>query len=128
MLGAGGVMKYFTVALALFTAPAFATCQSADAPITGRLVQIKARHPAGEQIEGWALLTSDVCISMETMDGEIADIAPRIVHLVFADGKQPRNLWKLAEDEVTARGNLMEAHTVWHLGDILMFDTAFEND
>ena len=128
MLGDGWIPRCLTVALALCATPAFAICQPADAPISGRLVQIEARHPTGEPIKGWALLASDVCISMETMDGEIADMEPRIVHLVFADGKQPRNLWKLAEDEVAARGTLMESHTGWHLGEILMFDAEIAID
>ena len=120
------MLRWIKAALTLFATPAFATCQSADAPITGRLAQIEARHPAGGQIKGWVLLTGGVCIVMETVDGDIVEISPRIVHLVFADGEQSRDLWKLAVEEMTARGVLMEAYTAWHLGDIVMLDATIE--
>ena len=46
--------------LALASAPAFAECQPAEAPITGRLALLETRHPAGHEIRSWVLLTSGV--------------------------------------------------------------------
>lgn len=108
--------------------PAFANCQSADAPITGQLAQLETRHPAGHAIKGWVLLTADMCVSIEDMEGETVNVAPRIIHLVFADGKQPGDLWKIAADDVSVRGEPMEPHTAWHLGDIVIMQATIARD
>lgn len=108
----------FTLALA--ATPALADCQAPGDPISGRLGMFETRHPNGDAIKGWVLLTNDVCVRMEDFDGEMVDFAPRVVHVVF--GNEPRNLMSQTSEMVTVRGDLMEAHTVWHLGDVVMMD------
>ena len=105
-----------------------ANCQRADEPITGQLAQLETRHPGGHEVKGWVLLTADVCVSIEDMEGETVNVTPRIIHLVFGDGRQSRDLWKLASEEVSLRGDLMEPHTAWHLGDIVMMNAVVLNN
>ena len=112
--------------LALASAPAFAECQPADAPITGRLALLETRHPAGHEIRSWVLLTSEICVTMEMVDGKIADVTPGVVQLVFAEGKEPEDLMALAAEEVTARGEPMEPHTAWHVGDVVLMNATIE--
>lgn len=92
--------------------------------MTGQLALIETRHPAGHEVKGWVLLTDGFCVSMEMLEGEVADVHPRIVHLVFADNARPADPMQLAVEEVTARGELIEPHTAWHLGDIVMLNAT----
>ncbi len=117
------MIRWAAIALVLMTGSASAEgCQSPEDPISGRLGLLETRHPNGDPIKGWVLLTSEVCVHMENFDGEMVDMEPRVVHLVFADGKEPTDLMELSADAVMARGELMEAHTLWHLGDVVMLN------
>ncbi len=116
-------MRYWlTIPLALATSSAMADCQLPTEPLSGRMGLLETRHPNGDTIKGWVLLTSDVCVRMENFDGDMVDFAPRIVHVVFAPGKEPRNLMASTSGALAVRGDLMEAHTIWHLGDVVMTD------
>ncbi len=118
------MLRYTLAAVMASTMPAWSACQGPDAPITGRLALLETRHPNGQAISGWVLMTGDVCIRMENLDGNMTEFEPRIVHLVFPDGRPPRIATTMKGEEVTARGDLMEAHTAWHLGDLVMMDAA----
>lgn len=112
----------FTALLAFAAAPAAANCQQPDEAISGRLALLETRHPNGDPIKGWVLLTDDTCITMELTDGETGDVTAGVVHLVFGDKGEPDDLMSLATDEVTVVGEPMEPHTAWHLGDVVLMN------
>lgn len=119
----GDMLRWAVIAFVLVAGPSLAQdCQSPEYPISGRLGLFETRHPNGDPIKGWVLLTNDMCVHMENFDGDMVDMQPRMVHLVFAEGKEPSDLMELSADTVTAKGELMEAHTIWHLGDVVMLN------
>lgn len=119
----GHMLRWMVIALVLMAEPAFAEeCQSPWEPVSGRLGLFETRHPNGDPVKGWVLFTNDMCVHMENSDGDMVDMEPRVVHVVFADSKEPPDLMELSVDTVTAKGELMEAHTIWHLGDVVMLN------
>jgi hypothetical protein len=115
-------LRSVLLAAMLLATPALADCLPPDSAISGSLGLLERRHPNGDSIKGWVLMTSDVCIRMENIDGEMTDFNPSVVHIVFDEGKEPANLIDKTGDELAFRGDLMEAHTAWHLGDLVMMD------
>lgn len=119
------MLRWAGVILTLMAGPVFAAeCQSTTDTISGRLGLFETQHPNGDQISGWILLTNRICVHMENFDGDMVDIEPHVVHVVFADGAEPADLMQLSSDVVAIRGDLVEAHTLWHLGDVVMFDAV----
>lgn len=119
------MLRWAGVVLTLMVGPVFAEeCQSPTDIISGRLGLFETQHPNGNPIKGWILLTNYTCVHMQNFDGDMVDMEPHVIHLVFADGEEPADLMQLSSDRVSIRGDLVEAHTLWHLGDVVMFDAV----
>jgi hypothetical protein len=122
-------MRILVVVLLLFSSVATSAqdCQAPGGAITGRLARMEMLHPSGETIAAWVLLPYEICINLEFWDEERGTLSPGLVHLVFSEGAEPANLMSLSVDEVVAQGEVVEAHTFWHLGDVVMFNAAIVN-
>jgi hypothetical protein len=92
--------------------------------IGGELRIITTRHPNGTRIEAVQLKARQgSCMNLDSLSGRRADTPFRIVHLVSDDPETRSRLRENVGHFVWVRSrSVMEAHTAWHQGDLVMFN------
>ena len=120
--------REFAFAAALVLAavhPGFAApCLSPDAPVRGVLSVTKAKHPNGTPIEALQLVfRPPICVTVPSAleNNRLTKLRVASMHLAVP-ATTSRQLKRRLGSTVTARGNIGEPHTAWHIGDAIMFD------
>jgi hypothetical protein len=101
-------------------------CHRVGDVIDGELRLITTRHPNGSRIEAIQLLVRPgTCMNLETLAGRRQDVRFRVMHLVSENPGTLARLRASVGHVVWVRSrDVMEAHTAWHQGDLVMFDVT----
>ena len=104
--------------------PAASDCLRATDPLTGTLRQLRTRHPNGTPIEVIQLwLDRPACMVVPGLDGSPHPLRIQAVHLVSQDAAlRARLRGALGRRATVQGGDVMEPHTAWHIGDLVMFE------
>jgi hypothetical protein len=99
-------------------------CLRATDPVSGTLRQVSTRHPNGTPIEVMQLrLDRPGCMVVPGLDGTPRPMRFQAVHLVSQDPALRARLRNAAGSRATVQGgDVMEPHTAWHIGDLVMLD------
>ena len=87
--------------------------------ITGRLTVETHQHPNGQQMRPYVLaLGQPVCVAF--FDMENAPMIETVTRLQLAGGFDPEQVRRLVNQQVRIDGTFFEAHTAWHITDVLI--------
>jgi hypothetical protein len=100
---------------------ALAACLPHTAAMRGELRLVSTRHPNGQPIEALQLvLRPAVCVQVPSSTGRPATLQVNALQL-FVQPPVSDQLKARLGSMVTARGDIDEPHTAWHIGDAVMF-------
>lgn len=88
--------------------------------VTGTLTVGRFEHPNGQEVRPFILeLAQPVCVAFRTMDDQPTQV-DGVTRLQLAGEFDPDRAGRLRNQPVRVTGSFFEAHTAWHITDVLI--------